>query len=370
MVLFYVLLGFLSIRLGVVIWNALSDIRLSKTASLPSSEFISILVPAKNEEKNISKLLHSILEQDHENYEVIILDDQSNDDTYAIVHEFTQMDARFKLIKGKDLPQGWMGKNFACHQLFQEAKGDFFLFLDADVVIKPGLISKALNRLKNEKLSLLSLFADQEMIRLGEWVTVPLMNYFLLSFLPLSLIKKTKEVSVAAANGQFMLFPASSYKENQWHYQVKNKVAEDYEICKRIKAKNLVTETLLSDGFLKCRMYTGLEEGIKGFTKNTFALFNYSLTGIIIFLGMISLLDIWIGIHYPPRLSIIILIPILAIRIITSRISLQTVWINLLLHPVQIVVMAYISIQSVTKNYMGTLSWKGRAIKPTMATDL
>jgi chlorobactene glucosyltransferase len=354
----------------VVVWNALSNIQLSKTPAPGSRQLISILIPAKNEEKNIMNILQSIKNQDYVDYEVLILDDQSDDKTAALINDFILQDSRFRLIRGKDLPKDWMGKNYACHQLYQEARGEYFLFLDADVIIQPGLIDRALNRMKKENLSLLSLFADQEMVTLGEWITVPLMNYFLLSFLPLSLIKKSKEVSVAAANGQFMLFPASSYKENQWHFQVRNKVAEDYEICKRVKSQNLRAETLLSNGFLSCRMYSGFEEGVHGFTKNTFALFNYNLIGMILFLAMISVLDILIFIQNSFALSLVILFQILAIRIISSSISRQNLWINTLLHPIQIGIMIYISTLSIIKNYTGTLSWKGRTIKPQMAAHI
>lgn len=370
MILFYILSGFLFIRLGVAIVNALSDIRLSKTKELPSDELISILIPAKNEEKNILNLLRSILEQDYTHFEVVILDDQSDDKTYSLINDFIDRDFRFRLIRGKELPKDWMGKNFACYQLSQEAMGEYFLFLDADVIVKPGLISKAVNRMKKENLSMLSIFADQDMFSWGERLTVPLMNYFLLSFLPLSLIKRSKEISLAAANGQFMLFPAQSYKDNHWHFQVRNKVAEDYEICKQIKTKNLKAETLISDGYLTCRMYTSFEEGVEGFTKNTFALFNYNLWGIIIFLAMISILDLLIFIKFPIWMSLIILIQILGIRMITSFLSRQNIGLNLILHPLQIGAMIYISAQSIIKNYRGTLSWKGRSIKPQMATDL
>jgi len=370
MIFVCVFLGFLLLRIGVSFWNIWADTRISGELETNEEELISILIPAKNEEKNILHLLQSILDQDYKNIEVLILDDSSNDGTYALVAQFIEKDPRFHIHRGLDLPKNWMGKNFACHQLASFAKGDFFLFLDADVSVKSGLLKKSLSRMKRNKLSLLSLFADQRMESLGEWLTVPLMNYFLLSFLPLPLIQKSKHPSLAAANGQFMLFPGKSYKQFQWHSQVKNKVAEDYEICKKVKEHQLLAETLLSDGYLNCRMYTGFGQGIDGFTKNTYALFNYNLTGIFLFILMIFGMDIAIFILGNGYLLFLILFLILILKSSTTLLSRQNLLLNLILHPFQIGVMVYISLLSAYKNIKGTLVWKGRIIPPFSTTKL
>ncbi len=359
----YILIVFLSIRLLVVLFNLYY---LPHLSSLPKSDqlpFVSILIPVKNEERNIIKLLESIIYQDYTNYEVIILDDGSTDQTFSLLERYCTQYPSIRLVKGLPLAHGWLGKNFGCHQLANLAIGDYLLFLDADVRIKSGLLSKTLKRMQVESLSLLSLFADQELKLWGEWLTVPLMNYFLLSFLPLSLVKGSSKESLSAANGQFMLFPRSSYLKYQWHEKVKDKIAEDYEICKLIKKNKLFAETLLGDGYFTCRMYSGLIEGIEGFTKNTYALFNYNLGAILGFVFMILFIYGGQFIHFSLGITSLILILILSIRIGTSFLSRQNIVKNILLHPFQIGMMVYISILSVVKYKSGKVYWKGRLIQ-------
>ncbi len=341
------------------------------------ADFISILIPAKNEEDKILDLLFSIQNQDYPHYEVIILDDQSSDQTFSLVTQFSKLNPKFRIIQGSDLPTGWLGKNYACHQLALEAKGDYFLFLDADVTIHDELLSKALTRMKSypirnqghtrnkessKPLALLSLFAGQDMKSLGEWLTVPLMNYFLLSFLPIPFIKTSEQETLVAANGQFMLFTKLNYENNYWHSKVRHKVAEDYEIAKLMKKNHLKVETLLGNGLLQCRMYKGFSEGYDGFTKNTYALFNYNLVGIVLFLFMISGSYISILIFPSWIFGSAVLFLVLGTRILTSVSSGQNVILNILLHPFQIIVMIYITLQSIIKYYRNTLFWKGRKL--------
>ena len=369
MILLYFFIGFLCIRFGVAFinfWNYLQrrDNKFKKGQGL--DELISILIPAKNEEKNIIELLRSIQNQDYKRFEVWILDDQSNDNTYSLVEKFSKQDPRFQIVSGLDLPNHWLGKNYACYQLSQKAHGEYLLFLDADVTIHSGLIEDSLIRMKTHSLSLLSYFAVQEIKSWGEWLTVPLMNYFLLSFLPLNLVQSNKAPSLAASNGQFMLFNKKDYDHYQWHSQVKNQVAEDYEICKLIKKNDLLAETLLSKGNLRCRMYSNFEEAIEGFSKNTYALFSYNLAGILLFIGMISIIYLLPIFYFSWTSFLMILLLVLGIRILTSYSSGQSIIKNIIHHPLQIGIMVFICLRSVFQYYKGTRSWKGRLLNPVL----
>ncbi|MCH2308007.1 MAG: glycosyltransferase family 2 protein, partial [SAR202 cluster bacterium] len=95
-------------------------------------DMVSILIPVRNEANNIRECLESIISQDYEAFEVIILDDRSTDKTAKIVETFQGTTDCLKLINGKELPDGWVGKNWACHQLSEHAKGQLILFMDAD----------------------------------------------------------------------------------------------------------------------------------------------------------------------------------------------------------------------------------------------
>ena len=131
-------------RFTVTLFNFVSNPKLHRVAK-QYNDLVSILIPARDEEENILALLQSISKQDYPYYEVIVLDDGSSDSTYKICAEYASRHPQFKVIKGAELTHGWLGKNFACHQLAQQARGNFLLFLDADEQIHTGLINSAVH---------------------------------------------------------------------------------------------------------------------------------------------------------------------------------------------------------------------------------
>lgn len=361
MLIFYIVFFFLILRFAVTLFNFISNPKLTAT-SREYNDKVSILIPARNEEQNIITLLKSIQEQNYSNYEVIILDDESTDNTFEVCKHFCSLHNRFSVLKGDDLPEGWLGKNYACHQLAQKATGNYLLFLDADELVKDGLINNALHRMKTGKLALLSLFTNQLMLSMGEWLVVPLMHLILLNLLPLRLVRLSARPSLSAASGQFMLFEASNYHLHQWHAQVKDKVVEDVEIMRLVKAYQYHTESLLANGYIYCRMYTGYGSAIDGFSKNLLAGFNNNIASLICYLLLVMLGPVFILIHLPPQLLLFALSLIILSRIMISLSSGQNPLLNVVLHPVQMISFIVIAIISIRKSLSGQLSWKGRII--------
>ncbi len=323
---------------------------------------VSILIPARNEEKNILRLLQSIHEQDYQNYEVIILDDDSTDKTYQICAAFTGKHTNFRVIKGNTLPRGWLGKNYACYQLAAKAKGNFLLFVDADEEIHTGLINSAIHRMYANKLSLLSLFANQQMHTVGERMVVPLMHYILLNLLPLRLIYLIKHPSVAAASGQFMLFDAGHYRQYQWHEQVKHKVVEDVEIMRLVKAARRNGEALLANGMISCRMYTNYRDAVDGFSKNFLAAFNYNIIWFLIYIVFIigGPMIILMTLNFSFAFFMIGLIALT--RVMISLSAGQNAWYNIILHPAQMLSLALVAFLAIQRHLTKTMTWKGRKI--------
>ena len=209
-------LFFIILRFSVTVFNFISNPKLTRV-NRAYDDLVSILVPARDEEENILTLLGSIHQQDYKNYEVIIYDDDSSDNTYATCSAFAKSHPHFSVIKGGRLPAGWLGKTHACHQLSLKATGRYLLFLDADDKISNGLINSAVHRMQLHKLGLLSLFTNQDMQTFGEKTTVPILHYMLLNLLPLRLVYLAKTAIISTACGQFMLFDAAIYRQNQWH---------------------------------------------------------------------------------------------------------------------------------------------------------
>ena len=164
----YIVLGFALLQLLVVGVNWIFRQSLTQEYT-HNDKLVSVLIPARNEEKNIASILGDLRKQTYQHIEIIVLDDDSTDNTSSIIEQQIQHDSRVKLLASKGLPKGWLGKNYACHQLAKEAKGEYLLFLDADVRIQPRLIGKLLHFSINKQKQLVSIFPKQEMKSAGEW---------------------------------------------------------------------------------------------------------------------------------------------------------------------------------------------------------
>ena len=276
----------LSIFSVISIYNLFTAPILAKcTPQVSDQKLVSVLIPARNEEKNIAKCIEGMINQDYPNKEIIILDDNSTDKTFEIASSIHS--DNLNIIKGKELPSDWLGKNWACNQLSSVPKGDYLLFIDADVDLKPSAISSAVYEMNTSNATLISIFPTQIIKSFGEYLIVPLMNWLLLSFLPLRFVYSSSNKSFIAANGQFMLWKKDDYKRLGGHNKVKNKVVEDMEIARLVKLNLLKVKTMLGGELVLCRMYNSLSESYNGFQKNFYAGFSINP---ILFLIIISFL--------------------------------------------------------------------------------
>lgn len=276
-ILALIVIGFALIQLGVALSNLPGRLP-EATQGDPLYRRLSILIPARNEEKTLPLLLHDLLGQEQLPLEIIVCDDHSDDGTSAIVSGLAATYPCLRIFRGEELPPGWLGKNFACYQLARQAKGDYLLFLDADVRICQQGIRQALALARQGGTGLLSVFPRQIMRTAGEKATVPLMTYILLTLLPLRLVYQVPEQSaLAAANGQFMLFEAESYRKIQPHSAVRREAVEDVAISRLYKKSGQRVVCLTGISGISCRMYTSLREAIAGFARSITGFFGGSL---------------------------------------------------------------------------------------------
>jgi len=268
MILFLLILIPVLISTIVVVYNFITaPVVKNNKVQIDESELVSVLIPARNEEMNIGSCLNFILAQDYKNLEVLVLDDQSTDRTSEIIKAFSEKHKNIFYLKGEKLPQNWTGKNWACHQLSQKANGKYLLFIDADVELASNAISSTLKIMSNTKAKMLSVFPTQRIKSFGEWLIVPLMNWLLLSFLPLRQVYSSQNKSFIAANGQFILWDRETYFSIGGHKQVANTVVEDMELARKAKPHDKII-TLLGGNIIFCRMYSSFPNAFKGFTKN------------------------------------------------------------------------------------------------------
>lgn len=358
----YFLLGILLIRLLVVFVNYFSFAYLPKVAPLTNEPEVSILIPARNEEENIGTLLRQLSNLTYSNYEIIVYDDHSSDKTEHILNEWASRNPAIRIIAGTQLPQGWLGKNYACHQLAQAASGTILLFLDSDINVQKDLLRRGIGHLQKYELHLLSIFPKQIVKSIGEKVSVPLMNLILLSLLPLPLVRKVRNKALSGANGQFMMFQAVTYKTLWPHERYKDHKVEDMAIMRLLKEKDLACDTRLGDNDISCRMYVGLDAAIEGFTKNIFQFFGNSVLVTIVF-GLITTMAPFI-IYYHMGLWWLAayLLGILSIRFFVSLASQQNVVQNMVLAFPQHLVFLAIIMKGLINNKRKKIIWKGRNI--------
>ncbi|MDY0099993.1 MAG: glycosyltransferase family 2 protein [Bacteroidales bacterium] len=334
--------------------------------TLPASpetygELISVLIPARNEIKNIGNLLIDLVSQDHRNIEVIVFDDQSEDNTAAIVKQLAMSDKRIKLISSEGLPHGWHGKNHACNALSEHARGEYFMFIDADVRIGDRLLDNAVRFSQKHGVSLISIFPKQIIKSIGEMMTVPNMNYILVSLLPLVLVRKSDFPSLSAANGQFMFFRASEYRKHKPHRVMKAQKAEDIAIARYYKKNGYKIACLLGDNKITCRMYSGFHDAVNGFSKNVIAFFGNSFLLAILFWAITTfgILPVYISF---PELTIFYITAYIFTRVFVSAASRQNLIFNLLfILPLQVSMGLFIYKAFINKHFR-KFQWKGRYI--------
>jgi len=257
-----------------------SDSKLPKPAPL-----ISVLIPARDEEANIESCLKSLQEQDYPDLEILVLDDNSSDNTANLVEGIAATDDRIQLVTGNPLPQGWAGKPFACYQLAKKAKGSWLLFTDADTTHASHMLRSVLSLALECRCSLLSGFPRQLATSLLQKVAIPVLYFIILSWLPLWWLQHCKKPKPSLAIGQFLLFSREEYWRIGGHRAVKSRILEDVWLgieVHRYGGRHVAVDL---SPVVSCRMYQSLGAMWEGFIKwiySVAALSSAALVGLII----------------------------------------------------------------------------------------
>ena len=337
----------------------------------PETKTCSILVPARNEERCIEACVRSLCMQDDANFEVIVLDDGSTDTTPQILARLQEEFPALRVITGTPLPQGWIGKSWACHQLSISARGELLLFTDADTVHAPTTVRRTRAYMATHNVSLLTMVPYEELGSFAEHVVIPMVHTLYFAYLPNDLILHHRSVSFSAANGQFMCFTRDAYAVVRGHESVKNSLVEDVFLAKEVKRAGLRISLVDGSDAVSCRMYTNAREVTEGFSKNFFPATSYNLPLTMLFLGhlvttyvapvgfvaagfMLSRTDLVV-------LSVVQLAAIALIRgMIAYRFAMP--WWHMLLGPITGLWAFFIGINSIRWAYSRRgATWKGRA---------
>lgn len=364
---------FLAILLLISLFNLLTLKRLGHFPTLPTYPRASLLVPARNEARNIEACARGLLNQAYPNFEVIVLDDESTDGTGEILARLAAEDTRLRVMPGQPLPAGWLGKNWACQQLSKAAEGDYLLFTDADTRHDPSMLRDALAAAMATRADLLSGMPRQEVKTWGEQLLVPLLAWSFMAFIPIALAERVRPAFLSVSIGQFLLFRRSAYLAIQGHESVRDKVVEDFELARNIKKAGLQWRFVDATSRIHCRMYHNFREVFDGLSKNLFVVF-----GNIFFFAlawsalMISFLEpplifilALLGAALPGKLVLLSLLAIGQAILVWSLTDLRFGFPikQAALYPVTIVLAVFIGLRSMVAHSLKRgVTWKGRTV--------
>lgn len=326
---------------------------------------VSILIPARNESKVIEGTIKYLLQQTYSNFELIILDDKSDDNTGEIARKAEQNDARLRVILGTDLPNGWTGKNWACHKLAQVAEGDILIFTDADVQWKSTqALNSLITQMNEAKVDMLTVWSTQITQTYAERLTVPLMGMVILGYLPTAMVHYSPFSIFSAANGQVMAWRQATYEAIGGHQSVANNVLDDVTLARLAKKSGYKIRMVDGNEQIQARMYENWQSVRDGYAKNILAGYG-SVAGLVlgtIFHWLIFLVPYLLLFLPDYRLTALVLIIAgLTLRTISASFTKQRV-LDALLMPVTVILFTIIAIQSIYWHITGKSSWKGRTL--------
>ena len=245
--------------------------RLSRLPSDPAAPgeppLVSVIVPARDEQRNLPVLLPSLLRQDYPAVEVIVVDDASTDATAAIAAEWAARDARLRVERGAGPLPGWTGKNAACWHGAQAAHGDWLLFTDADTRHEPGALRAALALGQRGGASAVSLFPRQRCETFWERLLLPFAYQQYFTGTATSALRRPD--GPALANGQYFLISRSAYQAAGGHAAVAASVIDDVALAGALKQAGYPTLVARGEALVSVRMYDSFGALAEGFTKNT-----------------------------------------------------------------------------------------------------
>jgi chlorobactene glucosyltransferase len=379
----YIVLGILLLLFAHLLINLLSfhRLRASTKGNTPSDPFVSLLVPARNEEAHIEMCVRSLVGQHYEQLEVLVLDDRSSDATAAMVQAIIDelppaQKGRLQLLQGEPLPAGWVGKNFACYQLSRRAQGEYLFFTDADTVHMPDAVKAVIDCMHGLDVDLLTAQMEYKLKGIAARLVMPLLCFRVFTLLPLTLVSRRPEPILAIGNGPLLCFRRRAYEAAGGHQAIKERILEDVSLARAVKAAGYRIAFVDALDLIACHMYTSFANTWVGFSRTFFSFYNYSLIAalLIIFLDLLlfivpPLLPL-VALFVPLPLNIILLalgsygIGVLMRLVLALRFTRSPKLLTLLLcflHPVAMILSCLILLNSIRWHYrkQGT-EWKGR----------
>ena len=339
-------------------------------------EKVSVIIPARNEEKNIANCLVHLFKQNYPSYEIIVVDDRSTDKTSHLLENFQKLSTvPLRIVRIEKLPPGWTGKNHGMFAASKVAEGEWLLYTDADTTHRPESISTAMREVKKNNIDFLTLAPETESHSFWEKTVQPLaVGSLALWFHPAQ--AKGHHNEIVLANGQFILIRKDAYEKIGGNESIKNEVVEDVELAKKAKKAGYRVEFWNGTKLYSTRMYSSLREIRMGWTRIFTYLFNKNVPSIAhkIFLFLFFSLFPFVALAWelvlrtqnpaavPAELFYLTLITcgwIILVRFIGNKMVKSNPW-YAFLHPVGSVIMVWILLACVGRILFNRPSvWRG-----------
>ena len=353
--------------LATTVLNVLLIPRL-KRAQASGGALVSIVIPARNEERNIERTVRALLAQTYAALEVIVVDDRSTDRTGEILSNIAKEDSRLVIIDGEETPPDWLGKPWACHQGSRIARGELLLILDADIHYERDAIASMVAYMnEHPEIAMMAAFPRFELVGFWEHVAMPMLGVTALMFMPTWLSNRTKIVAFGIGGGTGNLIRRRDFDDIGGYTVLHNAVIDDVGMAQQLRAHGKRTHGVIANQFVSLRMYHGAREIIEGFTKNVFTAFGG-------FFPMLLLFPMMIGLHFVPYLLALRgdTLALIAVALITLCRLLVFLSFGLRIdnalfgHPPMIVIWSWIFLRSMwMTGVRRELQWRGRAYRTT-----
>ncbi len=335
---------------------------------------VSVLVPARDEERSIETCVRSLLAQDYPSpLEVIVLDDGSTDATRAIVDRLAAEDSRLRVLEGAPLPPGWLGKPWACRQLADAASGEMLLFTDADTVHGGHALAAGVANASAEDADMLAGVPHIETVTFAEELILPAVPWSTATIVPLPLAYRLRWPGLSTAIGQYMLFRRSAYDAIGGHAAVRGEVLEDVMLARLTKAAGYRWRMADLTDVVSTRMYRSLREIVRGLGRTLFGVFDYGLLRLLL-IGALSA----VAFLLPPAVTLAAVfgrpvpgasVPVAAVTWLVATAQVAAAYRRLdyppalaLLSPLTVALYVLIALWSVVDTLLPGRSWKGRPI--------
>ncbi len=231
---------------------------------------VTVVLPVRDEERNVEACVRSLLAQEYPNFRVLVLDDNSGDRTLQITEALAALDGRLGVMRGKSLPEGWVGKSWASHQAAYTARSEWLLFTDADVRLHPEALTQTVALALKRRADMLSVVQHLECRTFWEKVLQPAFAAFVLCVRPAFLVNSRRS-RVSYATGQFILVRSQAYERSGGYAAVRGDIADDVALARLLKRGGYELLLVNATELVRVRMYHGLGEVWAGWRKSLYA---------------------------------------------------------------------------------------------------